>query len=295
MFEFPISGVETYWWLPPLVAFVVSALSSIAGLSGAFLLLPFQVSFLGYVGPGVSPTNLLYNIVAIPSGVYRYLRERRMVWSLAWATAVGTLPGVIIGGLIRIYWLPDPAHFKPFAGAVLLYIGLRLVKTIVKPSAKGSHAGTFRVTNQIFTLRTTEYDFEGDHYRTSTPAIMALSFIVGIVGGTYGIGGGAIIAPFFVSIFGLPVYTIAGAALFGTFLTSVVGVLFYWLYGLVISETANVGPDWLLGFMLGIGGAVGTYVGARMQRYLPERLIKIVLTGLLLFAAVRYLLPLITN
>lgn len=43
--------------------------------------------------------------------------------------------------------------------------------------------------------------------------IFTLSFVVGIVGGIYGIGGGAIIAPFFVTFFGLPVYTVAGAAL----------------------------------------------------------------------------------
>jgi len=44
---------------------------------------------------------------------------------------------------------------------------------------------------------------------------------VGIVGGVYGIGGGSIIAPFFVSFCGLPVYTVAGAALMGTFVTSI--------------------------------------------------------------------------
>jgi len=43
------------------------------GVSGAFLLLPFQMSFLGYVNLSVSTTNQLYNVVAIPSGCYRLL------------------------------------------------------------------------------------------------------------------------------------------------------------------------------------------------------------------------------
>ena len=96
MVEFPISGVETYWWLPVLVAFGISAFTSTAGVSGAFLLLPFQVSVLGFAGPAVSPTNLLFNVVAIPSGVYRYQRERRMVWPLAWTIVLTTLPGIAI-------------------------------------------------------------------------------------------------------------------------------------------------------------------------------------------------------
>ena len=41
---FPASGVETPIWVPPAVAFVVSAVTSTGGVSGAFLLLPFQVS-----------------------------------------------------------------------------------------------------------------------------------------------------------------------------------------------------------------------------------------------------------
>jgi len=70
--EFPASGVETYWWLPIVVAFGVSSLTSAGGVTGAFVLLPFQMSVLGFVGPAVSPTNLVYNIVAIPGGVIRF-------------------------------------------------------------------------------------------------------------------------------------------------------------------------------------------------------------------------------
>jgi len=59
----------------------------------------------------------------------------------------------------------------------------------------------------------------GSGSRYSTPAMFLLAFIVGINRRkTYGIGGGAVIAPFCVAVFHLPVYTVAGAALMGTFL-----------------------------------------------------------------------------
>ena len=94
-YVFPVSGVETALWLPPLIAFAISFFTSMAGVSGAFLLLPFQMSVLGFVSPSVTPTNLVFNITAIPSGVYRYLRERRLVWSLTGAVVAGTMPGAI--------------------------------------------------------------------------------------------------------------------------------------------------------------------------------------------------------
>ncbi|MBF0227819.1 MAG: sulfite exporter TauE/SafE family protein, partial [Desulfobacterales bacterium] len=124
---FPISGVEINPLVPPIVSFCISFFTSMGGISGAFLLLPFQMSFLGYTTPSVSATNQLYNIVAIPSGVYRYFKEGRMVWPLMWVVIVGTLPGVLIGAIMRVKYLPDPKNFKIFAGVVLMYIGLKLV------------------------------------------------------------------------------------------------------------------------------------------------------------------------
>ena len=43
---FPISGVTTNLLLPPLISLVISFFTSMGGISGAFLLLPFQMSVL---------------------------------------------------------------------------------------------------------------------------------------------------------------------------------------------------------------------------------------------------------
>ena len=63
---FPVSGVDVPVFVPPLAAFAVSFFCSMGGVSGAFLLLPFQMTFLGYTSPSVRATNQFYNVVAIP-------------------------------------------------------------------------------------------------------------------------------------------------------------------------------------------------------------------------------------
>ena len=309
---FPISGVEINPVVPFLVALVVSFFTSMGGVSGAFLLLPFQVSVLGFTSPAVSPTNLVFNVVAIPSGVYRYIKEGRMAWPLTWVVIVGTLPGVFIGAFLRIKYLPDPKAFKLFAGFVLLYIGLRLAYDLwrPRPSMKTLEAkfnervAALRASSQsrvaaglppeavVKTLKFTPtriaYEFYGETFEFSTWGIFTLSFIVGIVGGTYGIGGGAIIAPFFVAVFGLPVYTVAGAALMGTFITSVAGVVFYKLIAPWYPQQA-ISPDWLLGILFGLGGMAGMYLGARTQKFVPAKLIKGLLAVILLYLAATYI------
>ncbi len=293
MIEFPVSGVETYWWLPAVVAFIISTFTSTGGLSGAFLILPFQVSVLGFTGPAVSPTNLVFNIIAIPSGVIRFWREKRMLWPLTWALIIGTLPGVFIGALIRIKYLPDPGAFKFFAGIVLLYIGIRLLHNIVtrkEGRMKADSLNGFFVSESRFDIRSISFTFNGEPYRTSNLGLFSLSFIVGIVGGTYGIGGGAIIAPFLVAIFGLPVYAIAGACLMSTFITSIGGVIFYSLLANIYADSSlAIRPDWLLGAMFGLGGAAGMYTGAFLQRHIPVKIIKMILVVCLLFVAIKYI------
>lgn len=313
---FSVSGVKTWVFLPPLVAFVVSFFTSMGGVSGAFLLLPFQVSVLHFTSPSVSATNFVFNIVAIPSGVYRYIREGRMAWPLTWVVIVGTLPGVFIGYYLRVWYMPDPRTFKLFVGCVLLYIGVRLLYELTPSSQrskrqmaeldqkfteqtkklKEKQAGRVAaglppeavVKTLSFSLSRVEYEFWGQRFSFSTPGMFLLAFVVGIIGGTYGIGGGAIIAPFCVAVFNLPVYTVAGAALMGTFLTSIAGVFFY----SVIPAHGGLptAPDWPLGFLFGIGGFAGMYCGAGMQKYVPQKYLKVMLGVLITFVAVRYIL-----
>jgi len=295
--HFAISGVDTWIFVPPLVAFVVSFFTSMGGVSGAFLLLPFQISVLHFTSPSVSGTNQFFNVVAIPSGVYRYIREKRMVWPLTWAVIIGTLPGVFIGAWVRIMYLPNPRNFKFFAGIVLLYIGLRLAwdtlknkggTTLAKRAASADQSAQTGVTDTSFSMTRVEYKFAGEIYSFSPAAVFCLTFVVGVVGGIYGIGGGAIVAPFFVAIFKMPVYTIAGAALMGTFITSVAGVIFYQALGMYYSSQMAVAPDWLLGALFGLGGFGGMYLGARCQKYVPVRVIKVILSGCILFVASKY-------
>jgi uncharacterized membrane protein YfcA len=298
---FPVSGVETPLWLPPLVAFGISFFTSMGGVSGAFLILPFQVSVLGFTSPAVSPTNHVFNVVAIPSGVLRYVREGRMIWPLTWIVVLGTLPGVVIGGWIRLEFLPDPGPFKAFVGCVLLYIGVQMLRDIrrsrrtpARPAA--AVGGDWKVDVHEFNLRRLAFRFQGAEHACSTAGVGFMSLVVGLVGGIYGIGGGAIIAPVFVAMYRLPVHVVAGATLLGTFVTSAVGVLFFQFVGpLLVSGSEPVTPDWLLGGLFGAGGMAGMYLGARAQRFVPPVAIKVLLCVVLVTVAGRYLVAFLAS
>jgi uncharacterized membrane protein YfcA len=299
---FPTSGVEVNPLIPLLVAFLVSLLTAPAGVSGAFLLLPFQVSILGFTSPAVSPTNLIYNIIATPGGVYRYVREGRVVWPLVWLVILGTLPGVFLGAVLRVTLLSNLNTFKVFVGLVLLYFGVRLLSETLEKITKRGNApeeegvATMRGYPNSEKVRTTktaltkiEYVFQHKTYTINTVSVFLLCLVVGVIGGIYSIGGGSIIAPILVMVFKLPIYTIAGATLLGTLVTSLAGVASFEVLA-AASFGTPAAPDWLLGAMLGIGGFAGTYVGARLQKFLPDFWIRAVLGVLVTLLAISYII-----
>jgi uncharacterized protein len=282
---------ENHFWLMPLMTFVISFFTSMGGVSGAFLLLPIQMSLFGFVSPSVSATNQLYNIIAIPGGVMKFIRDGRMLWKLTWVVVLGTMPGVFVGAIIRLEYFPDPDTFKIFAGFVLMYLCVRMLQGMIQK--KGSNKKPLDSTDfakvTTFNLKKLEYEFMGESYSIPVIPVFFISLVIGVIGGIYGIGGGAMMAPIMVSVFGLPVYTIAASMLMGTFMTSVVAVVFFQVLSFYYPEM-QVAPDWITGLLFGVGGLAGIFLGAKFQRYFPEKFIKIVLVVCLGIVAVRYIL-----
>jgi len=247
-----------------VAAYVIAVLATPAGISGAVLLLPFQVSVLGTPSPAVTPTNLLYNVVATPGALYRYWRQGQTGDRLAVVLIAGTLPGVIAGSVIRVELLPGPRVFDLVVGAVLLPLGTWLALT--RPARPDESTGPVGVI--------------------PVPVLVLLAAAVGCVGGIYGIGGGSILAPILIGTGRSPAQ-VAPAALVSTFVTSVAGVITFTI--LSIHQHGSVAPNWPTGVALGLGGLAGAYTGARIQSRLPDTLIRRLVGGLVIAIGARYL------
>lgn len=114
-----------------------------------------------------------------------------------------------------------------------------------------------------------------------------LALVVGCIGGIYGIGGGSIIAPVLIGS-GRPAADVAPAALASTLVTSVAGVVTFTI--LAAQTHGSVAPNWPTGIALGVGGLLGSYIGARLQSRLPEHLIRRLLGVLEVAIGIRFLL-----
>jgi uncharacterized membrane protein YfcA len=206
---------------------------------------------------------LVFNVAAVPGGLLRFWRERRLSSALAGVLIVGTLPGVVAGAFIRVEWLSGEKVFMLIMAGVLLPLGLWLVLSAQRvPPVRTAAPGSF-----------------------GRRKVWALALVVGTLGGIYGIGGGSLLAPVLLAM-GFSVYEVAPATLAATFLTSLAGIVTYQVLQLTYGPT--IAPDWALAAFLGAGGFAGGYLGARWQRHVPELALRRLLGVLACAVAARY-------
>ena len=172
---------------------------------------------------------------------------------------IGTLPGVVVGAILRVEVLSGPDAFFAVIAAVLIPLGGWLLLGQPTPNRPEP----------------------GDHRRL----VFGLALAVGTIGGIYGIGGGSIMGPILVGL-GFTVVEVAPAALAATFLTSLAGVATFAL--LSINAGGDIAPEWGVGIALGVGGLAGSYLGAGLQDRIPEALLRRFLGLLALVLGVRY-------
>jgi uncharacterized membrane protein YfcA len=251
------------WPVGAVCAFALALVTTPAGVSGAVLLLPVQLSVLHVPSPAVTPTNLLFNVAAVPGSLLRFWRERRLRNTLTGVLLAGTLPGVIAGAILRVELLAGANAFSFIVAAVLLPLGLWLMLA----------------SQRVAPVRR-------EPSQRARRLVWLLSLAVGTVGGIYGIGGGSLLAPILLAV-GFSAYDVAPATLAATFLTSIAGIVTYQV--LQLSHGGAIAPDWALGAFLGAGGFAGSYCGARLQSRLPERSLRRLLGCVACLVAARYI------
>ncbi|EFC83389.1 anion permease [Parafrankia sp. EUN1f] len=242
---------------------VLATLTAPVGVSGAMFLLPVQLDLLSVPNPAVTPTNLLFNVIATPGSLLRYRQQKQLGGPLTRRLVAGTLPGVVLGAFVRVTFAPGAGMFRLLLACLLLPLGTWLcVRTLRPPRPRGAHAAA-----------------------PGLRAVRPLAGVVGFVGGLYGIGGGSILGPILVGR-GLPIAQVAPATLASTLVTSIAGAVTYAL--LALAAPGSIAPHWALGFACGLGGLLGGYLGARLQPRLPNTALRLLLGALAIMLAILY-------
>lgn len=245
-------------WLIPL-GFAAGLLGSMIGLGGGIIVVPV-LTFLGFP-PTLAASNSLFaafsNAVA---STLSYSRQKRIEYSIGLKLGLLSIPGTILGAYISADVAPDT--FKILFGLVLISSAVYI---FLKRKIESKQINTSKL---IMIL------------------VIGASFFAGIISSFFGIGGGIIFVPLMVTAMGLGMKKAAPTSQFILLFASFSGLVTHSILG---------HPDFYQSLLLAIGAFAGGMLGARLSLEIKEKNLQILVSIVIVAAAIKLFVDSIGN
>lgn len=280
-----------------LVGFVFSTVGAAGGiLASVGLISVFGVQDPNLVKPMAQSLTLVTPLIAVPL----YIRQCRMVTSLALLLGTGGILGALLGSYLSLNYLSDMSIFKPvFAGLVFLIAGqmgwqlwqgmgasseqtksvraAEFFQLHMQDGGKSCEVGVRKV-NAAPGRITIEF---GEEKFSFQPIVAFLSGVaIAVLSSALGVGGGFLLVPFMSIVMGLPMFIVAGTAALAVAIHSLASISNYVRLGVELDYP-------LLGLLM-LGVAAGSLAGPYISKYIPEKGLRFFLMLVLLLIGFRY-------
>nr|WP_239094035.1 sulfite exporter TauE/SafE family protein [Bacillus sp. B15-48] len=257
-----------------LVGFVGAAVGSLAGLGGGIIIVP-SLLFLSEktnLLPALSPqivvgTSILILIVTGLSSTLAYMKQKKVDYISGMIFFIGSGPGAYVGAIINSRF--DPSVFSLIFGALIIFIAI--VMSVTK------HLKSITLKNGL-TRMYIKPTGEELTYKVNPVLAVFICFFIGMLSGLFGIGGGSLLVPVMLLIFGFPLAVAIPTSMFMVFLSAIVGSVAHIRLG-------NV--EWLYALALIPGAWFGGKFGSYLNDILNDKTVLYIFRILLVVVGVR--------
>jgi uncharacterized membrane protein YfcA len=242
------------------VGLVAGFLSGLFGVGGGILIVPALVLVLAMDQRLAHGTSLAAVLPIAVSSTVGYALEDKVDWPVAALLAVAAVGGAVVG-THALQRLPQRALAFAFAGLLLA----TAVRLLVDHSDAGGRGGL------------------------DTPTViglLALGVTSGILAGLLGVGGGIIMVPAMVVLWGIPPAVAKGTSLAVIIPTSIMGT---W------RNRHHGNADMPVAVTVGLAGVLSAFVASRISIGMSETLSNVLFALLLVAVAARMLWPLLRS
>ena len=237
-----------------LVGLAAGFLSGLFGVGGGILIVPALVLVLGMTQRLAHGTSLAAVLPIAIAGVVGFAMEDSIDWPVAAALIIGAMGGAVIG--THALQILSPTALARVFAVVLLLSAARLVLDDSDGSGRGE---------------LTLFAFAG---------LVLIGLLSGTLAGLLGVGGGVVMVPAMILLFGIPAAIAKGTSLAVIVPTSVVATQ---------RNLRNGNADLRSAAAVGLAGIVSAYLASKISVGLDERLSNALFAALLTFVAVRML------
>ncbi len=246
------------WWrlailLP--VGVLIGLISGVAGIGGGAVMVPLLVLWLALPQHRAHATSLAAIILTAASGVAKFATDDAVSYTGGLGIAAGAIAGAFFGSALMHRM--SPTRLRQAFAVLMVLVAVQML---------------------------VGYTPEGGAVALEGPALVVGYVLLGLAAGALsallGVGGGVIMVPAMVVLFGFDQHLAEGTSLLVIIPTAVVGS---------IRHTRNHYTDWRLGLILGVGGIAGAWLGATVALELDADLLQRLFAAFLLVMAVHLL------
>jgi uncharacterized membrane protein YfcA len=230
-----------------------------------------------------------------------YYKMGRLVAPLGIALAIGSIAGSVLVPILTAGKI-SLREYLGYFGLIVFVLGGFLVYEITPRGAsrkKEAKAAAKAFEESIKADKSAdELAAQGVKVTSFTPSMVTFTFfgvefkfnpIFPILGGFFiagiasflGIGGGFLFVPFLTSVAGLPMYLVAGTSALTVFVGMVVSIFSYMVLKGAVVQWSLIGAEL-------IGIFIGSMLGPRTSKYIPDKVLKIIFIVLAFYVGIRY-------
>lgn len=296
------AGVSTPVVVPFAWSMFVGVVFSTIGAAGGTLSGVGHISVIGLQNANdIKPMNQMLTLVSPFFSVPTYLRQRRVVLTLAGLLAVGAVVGSTLGAWFSSNVLSSLDSYKPVFGAITLFVAIRALYETTGRYRR--HRQALMAASERFeqAARSAPEDSRAHGVKTvdASPSRIRISFfgeefgfnpawpllagvLISFISAMLGVGGGFLLVPFMATVLGMPMFIVAGTSLVAIIIGSLVSITSY----LTLGSQLDV-P--LITIEI-VGIIIGSLAGPFLSKYLKESWLRLLLGLILLYVGIGYLL-----
>lgn len=243
----------------------------LTGVGGGSLMTPLLLAF-GYAAPVAIGTDLLYAALTKAGGAISHHRRGNVNWRIVGMLALGSLPASLC---LHLFVLDRSFQAsQQFEELLTKSLGIMLILTSIML--------IFRTKLRIKAIEDEPRLLMGFMHRHRSPITIAMGVVLGICVTLSSVGAGAFAAAILLVIYS----TTSTVRIIGTDIAHAVPLTLFAGLGYLVSGYV----DFILLLSLLVGSIPAISLGSRLSNHVPERVLQLILIGLLLLLGANYTL-----
>ncbi len=289
-FYLPVAEIEVNLLIILFFGFIVGFMSGLFGVGGGFLMTPLLI-FMGIPAATAVGTESVQILGSSVSGAIAHSRKKNIDYEVGAFLLIGGIFGSTIGVILFNFFKESGNIDLIIKFLYILFLAiiglLMLVESTLSLIREKQIRKKFKRKRNFLDYLPLKYKFRQSMIYISILMPIGIGIIVGFLASFMGVGGGFVMVPAMIYLFGMGTVTAIGTSLFQ--------IVFVTLNVSILHATFTFSVDLILAIFLLVGGVIGAQYGSKFTSRFKGEQIRVLLAIIVMIVCIKMGIELISE